>query len=259
MTNPLKAKFSAGQPVLGLWSVIPSATHAEVMGRAGLDFQILDGEHGAFDLTALEHSIRACECGGCSPLVRVPGLNPNAIQSALDLGAHGIVVPQVADLATAQKAVAATRFPPLGNRGYNPFTRAAGYDPRRSDRLDNSFPLSAIIVETLGAYQDLEAIAAIEALDLVYLGIYDMAMALGCEGDVHHPKVDEFVDRSLAILKAAGKPAGLLVHHPSEFQTWVDRGVLFLVYMVDTYVVGEAVSAFVTEFRQAGQASGGPS
>ena len=79
LENPLKEKLAKNQPILGIWSIIPSPILTEVMGVSGLDFQILDMEHGAFDLTALDNSIRACEAAGCSPLVRVPGVAVNCL------------------------------------------------------------------------------------------------------------------------------------------------------------------------------------
>src|SRR6266702_3037352 len=112
--NHVKQKLASGEPVLGIWSLISSPMVSELVGASGLDFQILDMEHGVFDIPAIEASVRASEAAGCSPLVRVPGLHPTTIQNVLDTGAHGVVVPQVQGHDTALEAVRATRYAPAG-------------------------------------------------------------------------------------------------------------------------------------------------
>ena len=93
--NTLKLKLKKGHPVIGTWSIISSPVVVEILALSGFDFLILDMEHGIYDITSLDSCIRACEVAGCSPIVRVPGMCPSAIQSSLDLGAHGIIVPQI--------------------------------------------------------------------------------------------------------------------------------------------------------------------
>ena len=124
--DSLKLKLKSDHPVVGTWSIISSPMVVEILALSGFDFLILDMEHGVYDQTALDSCIRACEAAGCAPIVRVPGINPSAVQWALDMGAHGIVVPQVGDAASAEMAVSMTKFAPDGTRGYNPFTRVAG-------------------------------------------------------------------------------------------------------------------------------------
>lgn len=254
MDNPLKLKLARGEPVLGYWSVIASPMLVELFGRAGFDFVILDQEHGAYDLASLEHAIRAAEVADCSPLVRVPGPDQFAAQKALDLGAHGIVVPQAADGAAVARAVALAKYPPAGVRGFNPYTRAAGYDPPPSiphGKLDDRFVLTCAIIETAGAYRDLDAIVAQPGLDVVYLGAYDMSNALGCAGDVTHPKVIEFLEVGAAKARAAGKSAGLLVRSPAEIEWALKLGIRFLVYGVDTFLAYRAGAAAVAALKAA--------
>jgi 4-hydroxy-2-oxoheptanedioate aldolase len=128
-TNPLKDKLARHEPIMGIWSIIPSAPLIEVLACAGFDFLILDMEHGAFGFETLENCIRACESSASAAIVRPPGADLFSIQKALDLGAHGILIPQIANFKTAVNAVGMTKFAPDGNRGFNPFTRAAKYCP----------------------------------------------------------------------------------------------------------------------------------
>jgi 4-hydroxy-2-oxoheptanedioate aldolase len=252
--NPLKRKLADGRPVLGVWSIIPSPIVVEILGGAGLDFQILDLEHGVFDRGSLDNCIRAAEASGCSPLVRVPGLDPFAVQVALDLGAHGVIFPQLDGAQAAQAAVRSTKYAPRGTRGYNPFTRVTLYNPpatMNDGKLNNNFGLSAVIIETEGAYRSLDAILAVPDLDLIYLGVYDMSLALGCRGDTTHPRVREFVSSSARAARQAGKAVGLMVKSHQETEAALDLGANVLVWAVDTHVIRGAMADAVSHFRKA--------
>lgn len=219
---------------------------------AGLDFIILDMEHGAFDLTSLEAAIRACEGAGGVPLVRVPDLRPAIFQSVLDLGAHGVIVPQIRSVADAERAVQYAKYPPLGCRGYNPFTRAALYanpPDNQAGKLRNSFGLVGVIIENREAYADLRAIAALAEIDVIYLGIYDMSLALGCQGNTRHPDVLSFVQDAAQVIRNAGKTIGMMVRSPEEMAAARDMGANFLVYGVDSHVFHQAISERVGHLR----------
>lgn len=251
--NPIKIKLAAGQPVLGTWSIISSPTVVEILALAGFDFLILDMEHGIYDQTALDACIRACEAAGCSPIVRVPGVNPSAAQWALDLGAHGIIVPQVDGAVSAATAVKMTKFYPAGSRGYNPFTRAALYAAPTSNqggKLHNDFGLTSVIVENSAALDELGAILAIKDLDVVYVGVYDLSVTLGYEGNTQHPDVRRVLEQTIARVKAAGKAAGLMVRNRQDIADAINFGAHFLVNTVDTYILHEAARNAVTSFVQ---------
>ncbi|MEI6986918.1 MAG: aldolase/citrate lyase family protein [Rhodospirillaceae bacterium] len=253
MIHSLKDRLKDRQPVLGMWSIISSATIAEIGILAGLDFIIFDLEHGTFDLTALEAAIRACESAGGVPLVRVPDLQPSIFQSVLDLGAHGVIVPQIRSVADAERAVRYAKYPPLGCRGYNPFTRAALYanPPNNQEgKLRNSFGLVGVIIENIEAYADLAGIATITDIDVIYLGIYDMSMALGCHGNTKHPDVLSFVQDAARTIKNAGKTIGMMVRNHNEMAAARDLGADFLVYGVDSNLFYQAISAPVKHFQQ---------
>jgi 4-hydroxy-2-oxoheptanedioate aldolase len=252
-TNMIKDKISKGEPVIGIWSIIPSPILAEIVGLAGMDFQIFDMEHGVYDLQTLDNNIRACESVGCSPIVRVPGVNLFAIQSALDLGAHGIIVPQVISYEMASAAVRCTKYYPEGNRGFNPFTRGGRYTPLEPDnsKLTNGFGLSSLIIENVEAYKELDKILTISELDMVYLGVYDMSVSLGCKGDVTNQRVNEFVETSIGKILDAGKAVGLMVNNKNDMEKYIKLGVAFLVYSVDTFVIHQVMAQAVDTFKLA--------
>lgn len=246
---PLKTKLAQGQPVLGVWNIISAPMVVEIFAKAGFDFGILDMEHGPFDLSSLEAAIRGCEVGGAAPLVRVPGVFPHMVQSVLDLGAHGVVFPQIRNAADGRTATASARLPPLGVRGFNPFTRAGDYGGRPGgpdSRFAPDFPLNCLIVENSEAVADLDAILAIDAVDVIYLGVYDMSVALGHPGDVTAPAVVCFVKETARRTLAAGKSVGMMVKTSDEMAYALDLGASFLVHGVDSLTIHQAARAAVS-------------
>ena len=252
-SNFIKEKISKGLPIIGIWSIINSPLTVDIAGHAGLDFQILDMEHGIADFSALDNCIRACESVGCSPLVRVPELRRAVIQSCLDLGAHGIIVPQVKGYDDALEVVQATKFAPIGSRGFNPFTRAGGYNPSlpfSSTKLNNHFSLTSIIIETKGAITELDRILTIPELDMFYLGVYDLSFAFGLEGQVNHPDILDLVATAIKKIKNAGKLISLMVKNEIEMQKYIELGVQLIVYGVDTDIYYSAIGNKIAQFRQ---------
>lgn len=251
--NLLKLKLKNGQPILGTWSIISSPIVVEILALSGFDFLILDMEHGIYDQTALDACIRACESTGCAPIVRVPGINLSAVQWALDMGAHGVVVPQVSDATSAAIAVGMTKFAPVGTRGYNPFTRVASYAAPSSNqvgKLRNDFGLTSVIVENRTALNELDAILTIKDLDVVYVGVYDLSIALGCEGDTRHPTVCQVLEQTITRVRSAGKIAGLMVRNRQDVTNAITLGARFLVYSVDTFILREAAQNAVATFMK---------
>lgn len=245
----LKTRLASREAVIGLWSVVANATLVEIGARAGLDFHILDMEHGAYDFGSLEEAIRAAECGGGSPLVRVPDLTPSTFQRVLDLGAHGLVVPQIRSAEDAERAVKFATYAPRGERGYNPFTRVADYSaPPTSDygKMRDGFLTLCVIVENDSAFADLEAICALTQIDVVYLGVYDMSLVLGCGGDVTHPKVKQFVAEASRTIRAAGKTVGLMARSPQAAAAAIADGAGFIVGGVDSNAAYQAFHAMAS-------------
>ena len=124
----LKDKLKAGEVVLGTWTVISSPTLTEIMGSSGLDFIIIDHEHGPFNFDTSENMIRAAENVDCTPLIRVPENNQSYILRALEIGSHGILIPQIENKKEASYAVDSIYYSPKGNRGVSAFTRASNYN-----------------------------------------------------------------------------------------------------------------------------------
>jgi len=241
MINNAKEKLDRRESVTGIWSIIPSPTVSEILASAKLDFIILDMEHGPFDMSIMAECIRASAGTNCSPLVRIPYVEPSIIQRVLDMGAHGIVAPQIRTKADAEHLVSCCRFSPSGIRGYNPYTRAGDFlSNHSSPYLAERFPLITVIIENSEAYQNLDDLLGVEGIDAYYLGIYDMSCAFGTRGDLTSSKMNAFVADASARISTAGKVIGKMVDRrpvPGD----ADDATYFYVLQPDTYQLKKSI------------------
>jgi 4-hydroxy-2-oxoheptanedioate aldolase len=233
-------------PIHGLWRIIPSPALSELLAQSGLDFQILDCEHGAYDYATLLPDLLACERHGCAPLVRVSGTDQTEVQRCLDLGARGLVFPQLANLADFAAAAAMMDYAPAGTRGFNPFVRAGAYGSTSAVGR----PWFVPIIETLAAVAQLDAILELERIDLVYVGSYDLSAQLGVAGKMDAPALTQVVDRILAASRRAGKPVGMMVLSEEAARLQAERGVAALVHGVESHRLKQAVSGMVRPLRE---------
>lgn len=257
-TSKLKIKLKNNEVVFGIWSIIPNPIVIEILGLSGFDFLILDMEHGGYDQTSMDICIRSCEAVGCSPIVRVPGVSNSAIQWALDLGSHGVIIPQITNLDSAKLAVQMTKFSPCGTRGYNPFTRFANYadsNDKSLSKLNNNFALSSIIAETQGALNDLDNILELKDLEMIYVGVYDLSIALGFDGNINHPELLKILENTVKKIRSKGKAAGMMVKNSQDVKNAINLGANFLAYSVDSFMLLDAAKNAVNIFKQCIQES----
>ncbi len=238
----LKNKLAAGKTVLGTWCEIPSPEFINVLAKAGMDFVIIDMEHGSADFEQAGKMVVAAEVEGCSPIIRVPTNNDSVILRALELGAEGVIVPHVESVEERKRVIDAMKFPPVGKRSLNPYVRAGGYKSTPNfTKEQNKKTLSAILVESLPGIEDLENIIDDDYLDVVYMGSYDISIALGVPGDTKHPKVVETLKKMTKIITKKGKTAACLFHSNDDLHFFKKIGVKFLCYKVDTAIVLDEV------------------
>jgi 4-hydroxy-2-oxoheptanedioate aldolase len=248
--HPLRDRLAQKRTLAGIWSVVPHSQVVGTLATAGFDFVILDCEHGGYDFATLEASIAACETSGAAALVRAPGADAFFIQRVLDLGADGIVVPQIASAAEAERAVRMAHFAPLGTRGYNPFTRGGFYGITPARKYVAGYPFAGVLVESPEAEQALEAIVALPQLDLVYLGIFDYTVALGIPGEVDDPRVQAFVRRAARMARDAGKAVGTTAMSEAQAERMIDAGVNVLLWGTDTWLIGRGAREGLDVYRR---------
>lgn len=230
-------------PLHGLWRIIPSPMLTEIFAQSGLHFQILDCEHGAYDYATLLPDILACERHGCAPFVRVSGTNKIEVQRCLDLGARGLVFPQLNTVADFAAAAAMMDYAPAGTRGYNPFVRAGEYGIRGSDAPAVARPWFIPIIETLPAVEAIDAIAALPRVDMIYVGAYDLSAALGCAGRMDAPELTAVIDRVIAAAVKARKSIGAMALNADVARTLSGRGIRALVHGVDSHRIKQSMIA----------------
>ncbi len=196
-----------GTAVFGYWTELFSPTATEIMAAAGYDCTMIDLEHGAADLGDAVAVMRALRGSGCTPLVRVPANDPAWIKRVLDVGAQGVMVPAVNSAAEAEAAVAACHYPPRGFRGMAaPIVRGARYgDDWQGYVRDIAESLLVICqVETQAAVENVAEIIAVDRLDMIFIGPFDLSGSLGHLGEPDHPDVRAAITRVEEAAKAAG-------------------------------------------------------
>jgi len=210
MVPDLRPRLRSGDFLLGTWITLTDAVAAELLAGSGFDFLIADGEHGPLATDHLMTILMATRAAGVPVLARVGANEPVRIMHALDVGASGVVVPQIRSVADVERAVAWCRYPPVGLRGIAP-RRASDYGRYTAEYLAaaNELVTCCIQIETREAYEDLDAILSVPGVDALLIGPNDFSAALGHTGDLMHPVVEEAIAHVLARAEAHGVPAGI--------------------------------------------------
>jgi len=238
--NRLKTQLKAGKRVFGTWSMLASASAVNVIGQAGLDFVVIDMEHGPMSFETVERQIYAAESAGCTPIVRLGEGHEPTILHALEVGAQSLLVSHVSTADEARKIVRAAKYYPEGDRGLSPFTRNHGYSTvGLPDKLQkaNDQMFIGVLVEGEEGIRNIPEIAAVPGLDMIYLGVYDMAQSAGVAGDIKHPKVIAAVQDSVAKIEKHGLVAGSVASDQEYLKLLFDSGFRFLSYLVDCAIL----------------------
>ena len=230
-------------PVRGTFQVIPSEVVTEVLGYAGADFVVVDGEHGTFGIESLQRMVRAAEAGGLSALYRAASADDD-LSKALDTGIAGLVVPRVESAAEAQAVVQAVRFAPVGARGVGPGRASRhGLNMMELSREANAQVLLALMVETRKGLDNLASIVAVPGVDVIMVGPADLAVSMGVEpgSDAHVAAIRSIKDAALA----AGKHAGVHCADAANAAQRIAEGFRFLPIGLDSSMLfGSAIGLF---------------
>lgn len=230
MSPPLKMRLSSGELVVGAFVKTPSPIVVEVLTLTELDCLCLDAEHAPFDRTSLDLCILTARAGGKDVLVRTPSSAPEHILNALDCGATGVVAPHVRSAEEARAVVRASHYGE-GGRGYAGSSRAAGYTtkPMAAHKAASAERTVVVLqIEDPEAVDDIEAIAAVDGVDALFVGRADLTVAYGADSQ-DAPKVIAAVERVCAVGRAAGRPVGMFLARIEDVALWRQKGAsLFL-------------------------------
>jgi 2-keto-3-deoxy-L-rhamnonate aldolase RhmA len=227
-SNGTKQRMAQGLPALGVSLTIPDSFVAEMVGAAAFDFVLIDTEHAPIGVGDLQNMLIALRGSASTSFVRPVANDAALIKQILDLGAEGVIVPEVRSAADCAAAVAATRYPPAGVRGFGP-RRAARLDggrPAYLSRADDEIA-AFVMIEHPDAVDDIDAILATPGLDGIMVGPADLGASMGHLTDPGHADVQAAIDRVLAACQRRSFPFGIFAAAESAAKSWIGRGALF--------------------------------
>lgn len=209
----MKAKLAAGEPAFGVSVMFPSPHIVEMLGALGFDWVLLDCEHGSLSPESVELMAMAAQASGMTPIARPATRSAEHIAQVLDRGVLGVQVPHIITADDARAAVQAVKYHPLGRRSLAAGTRAANYDARGSMadyvREANEATLIAVQIEDREALPNLDAILAVQDIDVFFIGPSDLSQSMGHPGNAKAAPVAQAIEASLARIRAAGKTPGM--------------------------------------------------
>ena len=209
MHNPAKEKLQKGEVAIGTFVGTGHPDITERLSVVGFDWLLLDGEHGPLGFETMQMMMQSMRNDDCSTIVRVQWNDPVIIKRALDIGAHGVLIPWVNTREEAEAAVAACKYPPQGTRGCGP-RRASLVHGRDYIAAANEGVLVAVQIETAAAVKNIDDILGVEGVDTAYIGPVDLSMDMfGTPGSWDEPGYQEAFDTVLKAAEKAGKPAGM--------------------------------------------------
>lgn len=251
--SSFKRQLAAGDPLIGTMVVeLHNASVARMLATAGLDFAIIDMEHGTFTYESMQQIVVTARACGLRAVVRIPEIRRETILKPLDVGAHALLIPQVNDVHQIEEVVLHAKYRPWGNRGT---ALGRGHCDYRS--VDASIYLpeandaTAIIVqiETERAVDNVEHLITTQGVDAAFIGPMDLSVDMGVPGQTAHPKVSAAIDTVITAGQRHGIPIGIQLFDASAFGRIVTRGVQFVSFSTDVQLIMGQLSAAVSEFR----------
>jgi len=249
--NTFKQAIASGQRQVGLWSGLASPIAAEIIAGAGFDWIVIDGEHGPNDISTLLPQLQAMRGGTAEPVFRVPWNDMVIIKRAMDVGARTLLVPFVQNIEEAQRAVAATRYPPLGIRGVSVTPRANDYgriqNYHRNAHLDTCV---LVQIETRVALREIESIAKVEGVDGIFIGPSDLAADFGHLGNPKQADVQAALKDAAARIRAGGKAAGILTGSLDDVESLFAMGYNFVAVGSDVGLLARTAEQVAARFKK---------
>lgn len=257
MLNKLRKAIADNGYALGTFLGVSNPEIVEIMGYTGLDFVVIDTEHGPYDTMPMSDLIRAADSGGMSPIVRVADVTHKEIQRAVDNGAEGIIIPCLRSIDDFRKAVDLGKFAPVGNRGFIK-GRGSGFgnEPWASGTLEEYMESSnekVLILpqcETVEALENIEEIVQIEGIDGIFIGPFDLSICMGIPAKFDAPEFKAAVVRILKACKDAGKLCMTFTTDAAEARAYIEQGFDAVANSIDTMVIADAYRKMTEDIRK---------
>lgn len=249
--NTFKQALNKGDRLIGCWSSFAEPVAAEIMGTAGFDWLVIDGEHAPNDIRSLRDQLMALAASPSHPVVRVPVGDTALIKMVLDIGAQTILVPMVNSAEQARELVRACRYPPEGLRGVGAgAARATGYGSV-SDYIQTADEQICLLVqvENRAGMAALDEILQVDGVDGVFIGPADLSTDMGFQGNSAAPEVRATIADAIARIKAAGKAPGILGTNNEANQAYLEMGAQFLAVGIDVMLLAQAARALAAKWK----------
>ena len=250
ITNHFKLALQQGQAQIGLWVGLANAYSAEVVAGAGFDWLLLDGEHAPNDVPSLLSQLQAVAPYSSHAVVRPRSNDRHLIKQLLDIGAQTLLVPMIETADEARALVAATRYPPNGNRGVgSALARASRWNriPGYVKNADDNICVLAQ-VESPAALRQLPAIAAVDGIDGVFIGPADLSAGMGFPGQTGHPDVVAAIEKAIATVLACGKAPGILTTDETLAKHYLQLGCRFVAVGIDVTLLARACDELAKKY-----------
>lgn len=235
MRNSLKEKIREGKAALGLWLTIPSPDVSEALSTLDYDWFLFDLEHSALDEQSAQILMQGMRGDSITPLVRVAWNDPVMIKKALDIGAHGVLVPMVNTKEDAERAVSACVYPPVGKRGCGP-KRPWIYDPDYLDTADEEI-LVIVQIETEEAVANIDAILSVEGIDGVFVGPFDLSISMGFKGKKDDERFQDAIETVRAAAERHGVASGMWEGAGKSVRERIEEGWQIIALGLDLYLL----------------------
>ena len=248
--NSFKRDLLAGKKLIGIWSSLANEITAEVLGVAGFDWVVLDGEHSPNNVRTFITQLMALKDSPTAPVVRPTCNNAVEIKLLLDSGFYNFLIPFVESADEARSAVSATRYPPQGIRGVSVSQRSNrfGTVPDYFKNV-NQHICVMVQIESRAGVAAVKDIAAVDGVDCIFVGPSDLAAALGHLGNASHPEVQAAIAQVFADAKAAGKPSGILAPVEADARRYLAMGATFVGVGSDLGAFRSATQALCDRYR----------
>lgn len=245
-----KARVQSGESVHGTWINLGSVASAEIVGNAGFDWVLIDLEHGVGTADIMYQQLQALESTDAFPLVRIDELSRPKAQRILDAGASGIMFPGIRYPPEAIMAVSTMYYPPIGIRGMAKMVRSSGFGKSVENYNEAQKLLVCLIqIETLSALKEIEAIADVEGVDVLFVGPSDLSMALGIFNQFDHPLYREAIKSVAGAAKKYGKAAGVLLQDINEYELYYGLGFSVLACGGDAAFVAKGARSMLKQLK----------
>jgi 4-hydroxy-2-oxoheptanedioate aldolase len=240
MVKNFKEQILSNKTMVGTWSIIPSLDIYDIISMTKFDFLIADMEHGPFNIETIHQFVSFLESKDITPIVRVPKLDESYILRILETGISAIQVSHISNREEALRFVQYSKYPPIGIRGLSPVSRAAKYDytGEMTHTINQNDKLTLILnIEGKDGIDNLDEIASLSGVDIIFLGIYDISQFVGTPGNIYHPDVKEIIESATEIILKHGKTAGCFAKTIEDIIYFQELGIKYITYQADAPII----------------------